>query len=866
MLRLFTHKQALFVVSLLSFSALGLLLSPQASAFAGGDGTSGSPYLIANCVQLEELDDNTADMSSYFKLANDIDCSDTVNWNEGEGWVSLASFSDRFSGTLDGDGHSINNIYMHRSPTTRIGLFSYIQNATFKNLSITGSMSNSTTDMGACSGALASSSSNALTIDNVHSTLNLSGEQDSIGGLIGCVYAEDTGAITVTDSSVSATLNGGAVGGLIGDVDISNATSMTVENTTTSGSFAGSDVSGFFRTFHYRTWDNSTTGASLTITNSGSSADITVTGIGAGLVGNLWLDNRGAVITRAKYTGTMTATAGNGVGGLIWQTQGTNNSSTVDIGQSYVSSSITSTSNDVGGLVGKVGTGLGLTIEKSYFGGVIDTDGDRVGGLIGNATSASQINNSYADVQITADQYVGGLVGTGTVGISKSFAFGSITSPSTVLGGLAGSLEDSTVSDSFAAVSVPANQPTTISGLIGASGGMTVLDTYVDANITEQPCNFTGAVDNPDNTLECTPVNSNGSNNGYFFNNMSNPPLNQWDFDTVWEANQYFYPCLQWQTQCQTFQPQVVCEMPSATDSSIHGYCDIQARTGFEYGNTTWIARYKKVGDSNYQTVALDDSAVARTTVSGLQPQTAYYLEFQFTNNWGTGQWARLEITTSASADNDGILDSVEDAGPNNGDANGDGTPDKAQANVASYVNPVTTKYAVLVVDQASGCEVRSVGSSNESSTYTDSSFDYPLGLMDFSLHCNAPGATARITQYYYQSSLKNFSVRKFNPNTHIYAPIVGATVAATTISGNPAIKVDYSVSDGGSLDTDGSVNGTIVDPVGLAAAATTGNLGDTGSQMFSGKLLAGILFTSLLVLRGYYASTKNTKVKSGNK
>ncbi|MCA9344046.1 NHL repeat-containing protein, partial [Candidatus Saccharibacteria bacterium] len=54
------------------------------------------------------------------------------------------------------------------------------------------------------------------------------------------------------------------------------------------------------------------------------------------------------------------------------------------------------------------------------------------------------------------------------------------------------------------------------------------------------------------------------------------------------------------------------------------------------------------------------------------------------------------ETPEDPSSDSDGIPDSVENSSPNSGDANNDGTPDSTQANVASYVNPVTNSYVVL--------------------------------------------------------------------------------------------------------------------------------------------------------------------------
>ncbi len=61
-------------------SLIGLfLIAAPASAFSGGGaGTIAEPYQITNATQLQEMKDN---LVAHYALMNDIDCSDTVNWN-----------------------------------------------------------------------------------------------------------------------------------------------------------------------------------------------------------------------------------------------------------------------------------------------------------------------------------------------------------------------------------------------------------------------------------------------------------------------------------------------------------------------------------------------------------------------------------------------------------------------------------------------------------------------------------------------------------------------------------------------------------------------------------------------------------------
>ena len=108
-------------------------------AFSGaGSGTEGDPYVITNVEQLQEMAD---DLTAYYVLGNDIDASDTVNWNSGAGFEPVgsnpAAGGVAFVGVLDGQGHTINSPYINRPSDEIIGLFGYIANpAEVKNVGV----------------------------------------------------------------------------------------------------------------------------------------------------------------------------------------------------------------------------------------------------------------------------------------------------------------------------------------------------------------------------------------------------------------------------------------------------------------------------------------------------------------------------------------------------------------------------------------------------------------------------------------------------------------------------------------------------------------------------------------------------------
>lgn len=83
--------------------------------FAGGHGTELNPYLIEDAHDLNAVRNG---LSKHYRLVNDIDLN-IVPYNKGEGWSPV----NGFSGVLEGQGHSILNLFISRPTTEYQGLF-----------------------------------------------------------------------------------------------------------------------------------------------------------------------------------------------------------------------------------------------------------------------------------------------------------------------------------------------------------------------------------------------------------------------------------------------------------------------------------------------------------------------------------------------------------------------------------------------------------------------------------------------------------------------------------------------------------------------------------------------------------------------
>lgn len=267
---------------------------------------------------------------------------------------------------------------------------------------------------------------------------------------------------------------------------------------------------------------------------------------------------------------------------------------------------------------------------------------------------------------------------------------------------------------------------------------------------------------------------------------------------------------------------------------------------------------YRNDDDSLVESVAIGsgqvtiaDEVVTINPNTTLEYDTQYYVQVSAgalrdstTNSYsGIANKTSWNFTTEGTDfDSDGISSEIENASPNSGDANNDGTQDSEQSNVSSFMNPYSNQYTVLAVDEA--CDITSVSSVAETET-KDTRFDYPVGLLNFTLDCGTPGFTTYVQQYYFGTS-GDLVVRKYNPNTKTYATIDSASLQSINIDGATATLANYAVTDGGNLDTDGVVDGRIADPAGLAQAVSP--LADTGqSQSFLITAVLAVIITGLL-------------------
>jgi hypothetical protein len=174
-------------------------------------------------------------------------------YNSGAGFSPIGNSTTKFTGSYDGDGHTIDNLYINRSSTDYQGFFGYVQGDVstteiqqlgLTNIDITGRNH---------SGGLVAYNSSNSTISNCYCTGSISGEYQ-VGGLIGEGYSYTTINNCFSEGSVSGTYE---VGGLIGyhrtygSINNSYSHSDVTRISGTNTSFGG-----FCGGIHYSTVEN----------------------------------------------------------------------------------------------------------------------------------------------------------------------------------------------------------------------------------------------------------------------------------------------------------------------------------------------------------------------------------------------------------------------------------------------------------------------------------------------------------------------------------------------------------------------------------------------------------------------------------
>jgi len=290
-----------------------------------------------------ELQNMNLDLAGDYVLGNDIDASSILNFDP------VGDAVTKFTGTFDGQGHTITGLTINRPGEDYVGLFGYIDfSATIQNVHLADTNVTGNDNVGSILGY------NLGNISYCTNTGSVTGN-DRVGGIVG--YCQGNTLNCQNRGDITGNFyTGGIVGG----------GSSVIKYCYNLGDISGSDA-----------FTGGIAGSSMDIMNCYNSGNITGTTYGTGgiagvgyflycyntgtVLGNLELGGIGGYSYGMEYCYNTGAVAGiNSVGGLIGVMQGDNE-------YCYNMGLVTGTGADVGGLVGTVSSVIGGTSYLCYW-------------------------------------------------------------------------------------------------------------------------------------------------------------------------------------------------------------------------------------------------------------------------------------------------------------------------------------------------------------------------------------------------------------------------------------------------------------------------------------------------------------------
>ncbi|HPS02227.1 MAG TPA: GLUG motif-containing protein [Candidatus Sumerlaeota bacterium] len=274
----------------------------------------GKVYEIRTLAELQAVA-TSGDMTGYYKLMNDLDASDTANWNDTgsststlEGFLPIGKYSSyypditSFQGVFDGNGKKITGLTINRteyiwSDREGVGLFGLVSpGATIKNLTLEGGRLSGYSNVGSLAGV------NNGTLMNCSASGIVTGRGTKIGGLVGI----NKGTLTQCFAGGEVEAKYDTAGGLVG---YNNKGSLSL-------CFSGGTVTG-----------NSRVGGLVGSSSAGSISDCFATGpaTASSLVGGLLGENASGSVTHSFACGRVNCTDmfPSEIGGLIGTNGGT---------------------------------------------------------------------------------------------------------------------------------------------------------------------------------------------------------------------------------------------------------------------------------------------------------------------------------------------------------------------------------------------------------------------------------------------------------------------------------------------------------------------------------------------------------------
>lgn len=174
--------------------------------FAGGNGSMNNPYLIEDAFDLDAIRKN---VTASYKLIKSIDLTPILSDTDATGWIPIPAFR----GVLDGNGHTIRNLFINRNGADQ-GLFNSLRGGRVYSLGLVNAYVSGGTqnNIGLIAGRMLTLE---CLIENCFVMGTLIGTS-YVGGIVGKC---DNGKVINSFSEADITVTGTRVGGIVGSLD-----------------------------------------------------------------------------------------------------------------------------------------------------------------------------------------------------------------------------------------------------------------------------------------------------------------------------------------------------------------------------------------------------------------------------------------------------------------------------------------------------------------------------------------------------------------------------------------------------------------------------------------------------------------------
>ncbi len=182
-----------------------------------------------------------------------------------------------------------------------------------------------------------------------------------------------------------------------------------------------------------------------------------------------------------------------------------------------------------------------------------------------------------------------------------------------------------------------------------------------------------------------------------------------------------------------------------------------------------------------------------------------------------------IRVIPLPDTDQDGVSSRTEDLGPNAGDGNGDGIPDREQPHVTSLPNAIDASYVTVVAPEGTRL-VNVRAEQNPDPANSPTGVEFPAGWIRFEVDGLAPGAHLRVQLLLHGAAPPNgfykYGPTPAEPTDHFYPFSIGTTpppvclvdpnCVGARVQGN---VVTLYLTDGLAGDADLAADGRIIDP-----------------------------------------------------